>query len=233
LTHAQYTAIVIGMQMRLELPPIRTWGGERKGAGRKPTRPGHRIEHTARPWHDGREPVHVTFRVVRGLRLRRFQVAREIGKSFRALVGGALEERFRVVVFCVLEDHVHLIVEARDRAALTQGMRSVTIRLARAVNRVLGRRGRVVVDRYHARALRTPTEVRNGLNYVLQNGRKHGAPESEFVDGLDSRSSAHWFPGWADYPPRPGPPVSTARTHLLRQGWKFRGPLRRTERPAA
>jgi hypothetical protein len=39
------------------------------------------------------------------------------------------------------------------------------------INGALGRHGRVWSDRYHARALATPREVRNALVYVLQNFR--------------------------------------------------------------
>jgi len=61
------------------------------------------------------------------------------------------------------DDHLHLIVEADDTRALGRGLRGLAIRVARAVNRALGRRGRVWGDRYHARALTTPREVRHCL----------------------------------------------------------------------
>src|SRR5207249_5379538 len=79
----------------------------------------------------------------------------------------------RVLQFSVQRDHVHLLVEAADMRGLSRGLQGLAIRIAKAVNRVLGRRGRVWGDRYHARALRTPREVRNALVYVLQNWRKH------------------------------------------------------------
>ena len=40
-----------------------------------------------------------------------------------------------------------------------RGMKSVGIRLAKAVNRVLGRTGAVLLGRYHVWALKTPREV--------------------------------------------------------------------------
>jgi hypothetical protein len=46
--------------------------------------------------------------------------------------------------------------------------------VARAINRVLGRTGSVFADRYHARVLRTPTEVSNAVHYVRYNWRHHG-----------------------------------------------------------
>jgi putative transposase len=66
-----------------------------------------------------------------------------------------------------------MIVEARDRQALSRGMKGLGVRIAKAVNRVMGRKGNVVPDRYHARILRTPTEVRRARSYVLTNGQRH------------------------------------------------------------
>ena len=70
-------------------------------------------------------------------------------------------------------------------------MQGLAIRVAKAVNRCLGRSGRVWDDRFHSRALRTPREVRNVLVYVLLNGRKHGV----IGHGIDPCSSGAWFDG--------------------------------------
>ena len=48
------------------------------------------------------------------------------------------------------------------------------IRSALAVNRACKRTGRIWGDRYHARELATPREVRAALVYVLMNHKKHG-----------------------------------------------------------
>ena len=50
-------------------------------------------------------------------------------------------------------------------------MHGLDVRIARAVNRMLDRHGRVLGDRCHTRALRTPHEVRNVLAYVLLTSR--------------------------------------------------------------
>jgi putative transposase len=80
---------------------------------------------------------------------------------------------FRVIHFSVQRDHIHIIVEADHTEALSRGLSGLLIRVARALNRALGRRGPVWGDRYHARALRTPAETRFGILYVLQNWKKH------------------------------------------------------------
>ena len=100
----------------------------------------------------------------------------------------------------------------------------------------MGRKGAVFADRYHSRPLRTPTEVRRALVYVLGNARKHLAALGYRLSPhyIDECSSAAWFTGWA-VPPRPpptDPPVAPARTWLLSTGWRERGgPIRRDEMP--
>ncbi len=87
-----------------------------------------------------------------------------------------------------------MLVEARSREALSRGVQGLAIRLARAVNRTLRRRGKVWGDRYHRHDLATPREVRNAPVYVLGNFRKHGAISRT----IDPCSSARWFEGWRD-----------------------------------
>ena len=70
---------------------------------------------------------------------------------------------FRLTNYSVQRDYMHLVAEATDRVALSNAMRSVCSSLARAVNRTVGRRGQLVAERYHARALRVPKEVRRAL----------------------------------------------------------------------
>jgi REP element-mobilizing transposase RayT len=171
------------------------------------------MPHRVRPWHDANVPVHVTLRVKSGLAsLRSFDVAAAIGASFKRLAKKA--DGFRVIEFSLQVDHAHLIVEARDRMALSAGVKGVSIRIAKAVNGVMGRRGTVVHERAHLHPLRTPTEVRRAVAYVLGNWKKHGARADEIVGGLDSRSSARWSRCLGSRHVGPAP-VSRAGTWLL------------------
>jgi hypothetical protein len=70
-------------------------------------------------------------------------------------------------------NHEHLIVEAQDRVKLATGMQGLGVRLAKALNRVMRRRGRVIGDRYHAHILKTPSEVKRGRHYLLTNAQHH------------------------------------------------------------
>lgn len=110
-------------------------------------------------------------------------------------------------------------------------MRGLSIRIARAVNRCLGRTGRFWADRYHARALRSPREVRAVLVYVLMNHKHHGR-----TGAIDPRSSARWFDGFrtpiGEAPPGP-PPVRAPTTWLALKGWKRGGLIDISESPRA
>ena len=231
--------------MALPMPKQKVgWGGRREGAGRKPTKGGRRtIAHRTRPFHEANHPVHVTLKVRRGVHLRRWATAKEIGEAIRkaSTEGGAAAERrrtFRVIHFSIQPDHLHLIVEATSKRALGRGMGGLASRLARRLNRKLRRRGPLFRERYHARALATPLEVRRCIAYVLTNAAKHDDPipdrDTQVVDGIDPCSSARWFPGWMRPPPAPEKPSPCAepRTWLATTGWRRHGLLRRSEQPA-
>jgi len=223
--------------------PFRTWGGRRAGAGRP--RGSRRGGHQPRPQHAARHPVHVNWRLVDGL-----PSLRGSG-SYRAVLQSIARARdrlgARIVHFSVQGNHVHLLVEAADRVALSRALQGLAIRIARALNRALGRRGKVLAGRFHARTLETPLEVKRALRYVLSNFRHH-APAAKGpipVGCLDGCSSALWFDGWLDprtaesalLLPDPGwealreRPVSEPRTWLLQTGWRRHGLIDPEETP--
>lgn len=151
--------------VQLEFP---RHGGRRKGAGRKPN---GRVSHHGRPAFGRVLPCHVTLRIANGLpslrSSRRFDAIRTAFSAARGKHG------MRLVEFAVLGNHLHLVVEAENSGTLSRGMQGLCIRIAKAVNRVLRRAGRVFADHYHSRLLRTPREVTNAIRYVLTNARRH------------------------------------------------------------
>jgi len=226
---------------------FRSWGGARPGAGR-PTRPGAGPAHRARGPQPASAPTHVTLRALPGLpNLRRGAAWAAVAA---ALAEGAEGPGFRIVHFSVQSNHLHLLVEAAGATALRRGMQGLAIRLARGLNRVAGRRGKVWAGRYYARALRTPREVRLALCYVLQNARRHAGLEGGMVDPAwrDPRSSAASFDGWRGEAPEPGgeeggrrptrargpaaPSLPAPRTWLLATGWRRHGLIGVDEVPA-
>jgi len=206
-------------------------GGRRPGAGRK-TGPNPRLRHRSRGLFARRLPCHVTLKVRDGIpSLRTVRLVHELERSFAA---GCERNDFRLVHYSIQGNHAHLIVEADNVGALGRGMKALGSRLARAVNRVFKRSGRVLADRYHVHVLRTPREVRNALSYVLLNARRHAAQAGRTLSrafGIDPASSGRWFDGWrrAVGEAGPSPPavtaVATSRSWLLAVGWKRNGLL--------
>lgn len=215
-------------QLELTLRSAPRWGGCRAGAGRKPG-PRPSLQHVARAKFT-KLPAHVTLRMRSDVpSLRNVRMVREIERTF---VGGCDRPGFRLVHYALLGNHAHLIVEAHDATALGCGMKAIGARLARAVNRVAGRTGRVFADRYHHRVLPTPREVHRALRYVLLNARRHAKPGQARGAALDRASSARWFDGWKRSEPKNDVqvaserrPVARARTWLLRVGWRRHGLL--------
>lgn len=87
-------------------------------------------------------------------------------------------------------------------------------------------KGPVVSDRYHSRVLRTPSEVKNSIAYVLNNDLRHTRSRTTPFDYF---SSAPYFEGWAEGRvawPKPlvgPPPCVPARSWLLFEGWRRAG----------
>jgi len=215
------------------------WGGFRPGAGRKPG-PNPLVRHRSREKFARGLPCLVTLKVRDDVpSLRSGKLVAEVERRFAR---GCERGDFRLVHYSLQGNHAHLIVEAVDREALGRGMKALGARLARAVNRVFARTGRVLADRYHVRVLRGSREVRNALRYVLLNARRHAAQGGRRLQRVvrpDPASSGRWFDGWRlgggasgravadDFGlslevPGSGA-VALPRSWLLREGWRLRG----------
>ena len=83
---------------------------------------------------------------------------------------------------------IHLIGEADDERALARGMQGLGVRIAKALNRLMGRKGTGFAYHYHARQLRSPTQVANALAYVLMNFLHHFPEEARRFPADGSRS---------------------------------------------
>ena len=156
---------------QLDLPLPADWGGKRAGAGRKPTGLRPLVSHRARPAFDKPTVVHVTVRVgEEAWNLRSQRCFRVMKQCLQDALG-----RFglRVIEFSIQGNHLHLIVEADSNVSLTRGMQGLCVRIARALNRLMERKGRVFADHFHSRLLLSPTEVMRAIRYVLENHRKH------------------------------------------------------------
>src|SRR5262245_6338526 len=221
-------------QMALALKERVGWGGARKRAGRKPKGKKAGASHKTRPVLKQEVPLHVTLRFVREVGNARAK------KSFfairEAFRGGRENFGFRLVHYSVQSNHVHLIVEANDKRALSRGMKGLKVRIARALNTLIGRSGSVFTERYHAHALNTPREVRNALRYVLLNAARHAAKNKTSLNftGIDPCSSGLRFDGWTvrvDCVLKDEPPTADATFYLLTTLWKRHGRISPTDVP--
>ena len=210
---------------------FRSWGGPRPGAGRRPNGAKAGVPHSRRDKLSRHHPVHTTVRLTDGLpSLRRQETLAELRTAFRK---GAERFGFRLLHYSVQSNHLHFIVEAKDRVALTRGMQGLLIRIARALNRLWQRRGKVFAERFHQRVLKSPTQLRNALVYVLNNYFHHGQRPRRH---LDRYASGPWFDGWKerftvkgiDHVPRH---LAAPRTWLMQGGWRKRGRIRLDEAP--
>ena len=217
--------------------PFRQNGGRRPGAGRKPNGAQAGVSHRERSALAARFPVHVTMKLQRGLpRLR----SRSAYAALRAAFATGCDRLgFRLTHYTVLNDHLHFLVEARDRPTLSRGLQGLAVRVAKALNKLWQHRGTVFADRYHDRILKTPREVRNALLYVLANGKKHATEGREVLvsQAIDTFTSAPWFDGFREHFCVRGlevvvRPVAAARTWLLTIGWRRHGLLSVHDLPA-
>lgn len=233
-------------------------GGKRKNAGRKPNngvRAG--MPHETRPRLTASYPLHVTLRVLPIVKtLRDFDIypAFEKATMTAAWFGQHMEEDqwFRIVHLSIQSNHVHLLVEASDRDALSRGMQSFQISAAKWINNAVGKRskrrrtGSVFADRYFAEPIKSPLQTRRALSYVLNNWRKHERDRTVTSSRwrVDPFSSGVSFTGWKElgelgltrWPIPDGyVPLTIVepRTWLLRVGWRRHGLVRCTELPTA
>jgi REP element-mobilizing transposase RayT len=223
---------------QLEIALVRAPRKKRPARRGRPPKSGRASEwHKERPVHNPRNPAHVTCRIVDGIRSLR---TRDMYHAIRwATLTAARREDFRIVHLSIQRNHLHLIVEADDKRALARGMQGFAISAAKLINSaLLDRRGRrrtgtVFPDRYHLRVLKTPTEARHAIAYVMNNWRRHREDEGRSWN-VDPFASGVFFEGWhecehqiwAMKPPPTYEPliVWRPRTWLLKGGWLRGGP---------
>src|SRR5438874_804736 len=148
--------------------PFKSHGGRREGAGGPK---GDLVSHACRARFDKPAALIITLRVAAHVwNLRSSRSWAVLRRCFAASRG-----RFgvRLIHFAVLGNHLHLVVEADDSEALSRAMQGLLIRIAKALNRMMRRKGQVFADHYHSRLLRTPAELVNAIAYTLGNHENH------------------------------------------------------------
>jgi len=185
-----------------------------KRPGRKPKGARAGSPHKKRPEINRHKPVHVVLKVVKAIgSLRKrlmYRALREATltvalREVNAITGGA----FRIVHISIQRTHIHLLVEADNKTALSRGMQSFQISAAKHLNSAVSvqqklerrRRGTVFPDRFHQEVIATPTQARHALAYVLNNWRKHREDKSSREArtwNVDPFSTGALFAGWKE-----------------------------------
>ena len=209
---------------QLALPLKSTHGGFRKGAGRK-NRSGLQ-SHVRRPLLNPRHPLHVTLRLKDDLpSLRR----KDTFACLKEAVCLARTRGLRINHFAVLSNHIHLILETQG-TTISQALQSLGVSFAKRLNHLIQRKGTVFQERYHLHVLKTPSEVKRALAYVLTNESKHQGSDVPEIKP-SSFNSAHLFSDWKRllknyrlFKPKEIDPwttqiVSPPKTWLLSTGW--------------
>ncbi len=226
--------------------------GRGKRAVGRPKEPGAGQPHDARPELRRETALHVTLRVERSVgRLRTRSCYRAIRE---AAVTVLPHEDCRIVQLSIQSSHVHLIVEADSKRALSTGMKAFQISAAKHLNAAVSRagswwerlrarrqgatlpkrrKGRVFSDRYHARIITSPLQARRELAYVLNNWRKHGEDRNGVARTwlVDPFSTGAGFMGWRERADAPFawklPPAYEAMPVHAPRGWLLRTGWRR------
>jgi hypothetical protein len=246
--------VQIEMLDKAGMKPLDRRGGPGRGQGRK-LAPGKRrsVSHRSRAAFRRSQPIHASMKVLDGVvsksdGLRKMDIYQAVR---RATLTAARRDGMRVVHVSLQSSHIHLLVEADGRSALSRGMQGFAISLAKWINRALWvrggkrgalRKGKVFADRYNSEVIATPRQARNALAYVLNNWRRHREDRGEYATKLvDKFSSGICFTGWKERAGRgrwQAPDgfeelvVWEPRTWLLHVGWRKHGLISVYERPA-
>lgn len=144
------------------------------------------MSHLRRPTVTGTERVQVTLKLQPGLPSLRTP-------ALKACVEQAIDaghERFgmRLLNHTLEKDGLSLLVVAPHRRALSRGIQGISVRIARAVNRKLERKGRLFADRYDAQLL---ADIVNApANKAAINRSAIGKSESTKVGSIKASAKA-------------------------------------------
>jgi REP element-mobilizing transposase RayT len=86
-------------------------------------------------------------------------------------------ERYRVLAWCVMPNHAHVIVEQLEGWPLANIVHSWKSYAANEVNRLLGRTGQLWLREYFDRFMRDDDHLSGTIQYVEQNPVKAGLVE--------------------------------------------------------
>ena len=101
------------------------------------------------------------------------RVAKTVQDAFRHFDG----ERYKLVAWVVMPNHVHVIIRPLNRHKLESIVHSWKSFTAKAVNSVLDRTGQVWMEEYYDHLIRNEEDYWHQVNYVTANAEKGGLVE--------------------------------------------------------
>jgi len=87
------------------------------------------------------------------------------------------EKRYRLFVWCIMPNHVHVVVRVFPAHGLSEILHSWKSFTAKAANRMLGTRGEFWQKEYYDHLVRNQAEFQRCLKYVIENPSKAGLPD--------------------------------------------------------
>jgi REP element-mobilizing transposase RayT len=154
-----------------------TWGGRRTKCGRKRIH-SRGVSHRTRESVNSKRPLHVNFKYRVSIR------NKEVLKILKRALINSGAKGLRILHYSVQSNHMHFILEADNNKILETGMRSLTVTIAKGINK-----GKVQLERYHLHVLKTIRETKNAISYVLFNEQKHSGKKCIELDGYSSLHS--------------------------------------------
>jgi hypothetical protein len=106
-------------------------------------------------------------------------------------VQGALEhfdgERYDLHAWCIMPNHVHVLLRPRSGASLCGILQSWKSYTAKKCNEILGRSGSFWQDDYFDRYMRDQADVEATAAYILNNGGRNSVEDQAMAGGRASR----------------------------------------------
>ena len=114
---------------------------------------------------------HVTSRGVAGCAIQTDEL--DCRRFVRFLRLATTRAHWRVLAFCLMTNHFHLVVLC-EREAMTRGMHTLNGRHAQTFNVRHGRRGHLFQERFHAQVVRDDVHLAAACAYVVDNPVRAG-----------------------------------------------------------
>ena len=143
------------------------------------------IRHTKREEILRPSPLHLT------IKLKKANIQNKvILNGLRHAIMRARLQGLKIIHFSLEKNHVHLYVESQNNEILGRAMKAFGVSLVKKINRHFKTNGSCYKTRYHLHILRSATEVKRVIHYILNNGIKHRRTSS-LIDPYNSSLALH------------------------------------------